>query len=62
MDRWDLFIIAVAGYVAIMTLVRLMAARRNLLVNQVRKQIEQQRSQQQAAAQQNKKKTDQDAA
>lgn len=61
MDRWDLFIIAAAGYVAVMTLVRLMSARRNLLVNQVRKQIEQQRAQQQAA-QQNIKKPDQDAA
>jgi len=49
MDRWDIFIIAAAGYVAIMTLVRLMSARRDRLVDQVRKQVEQQRTQQPAA-------------
>lgn len=49
MDRWDILIIVVAGYLAIMTLVRLMAARRDQLVQQVRQQIEQQRAQQKAA-------------
>jgi len=49
MDRWDILIIAGAGYVAVTTLVRLMAARRNQLVDQVRQQVEQQRGQQQAA-------------
>ena len=44
MDRWDIVIIAAAGYVAVTTLVRLMAARRNQLVDQVRKQVAQQRS------------------
>ena len=48
MDRWDILIIAAAGYVAIVTLVRLMAARRNQLVDQVRHQIEQQRAKQAA--------------
>lgn len=47
MDRWDILIIAGAGYVAVVTLVRLMAARRNQLVEQVRHQIEEQRAQQQ---------------
>lgn len=42
MDRWDVLIIAGAAYVAIMTLVRLMVARRNQLVDHVRQQIEQQ--------------------
>ncbi|MGI9427273.1 MAG: hypothetical protein ACR2NM_01350 [Bythopirellula sp.] len=48
MDRWDVLIIAAAGYIAAMTLVRLMAARRNQLVDQVRQQVEQQRSHQPA--------------
>jgi hypothetical protein len=39
MDRWDVLILAVAAYVAVMTLVRLMAHRRNELVGQVRQQI-----------------------
>lgn len=39
MDRWDLLIVFVAGYVAVMTLVRLMSRRRNELVSQVREQI-----------------------
>jgi hypothetical protein len=39
MDRWDLLIVFVAGYIAAMTLVRLMSRRRNELVNQVREQI-----------------------
>ncbi len=45
MDRWDIFILLAAAYVAVMTLVRLMAARRNQLVDQVRSQLEQQQSQ-----------------
>ena len=48
MDRWDVLIIAAAGYVAVMTLIRLMAARRNHLIDQVRQQVEQQRHQQSA--------------
>jgi hypothetical protein len=39
MDRWDILLIAAAGYIAISTLTRLMAARRNRLVNEVREQI-----------------------
>jgi hypothetical protein len=46
LDRWDLLIVAVAAYVAIMALVRLMAVRRDHLVGQVRRQIEQQRARQ----------------
>jgi len=56
MDRWDILIIAGAGYVAVMTLVRLMVARRNHLIDQVRQQVEQQRGQQTA-----KKPVDEDA-
>lgn len=40
MDRWDWLIYAAAGYVAVTTLVRLMAHRRNELIEQVRQQIE----------------------
>ncbi|TWU30371.1 hypothetical protein [Bythopirellula polymerisocia] len=39
MDRWDVLILAVAGYVAVMTLTRLMTRRRNELVEQSREQI-----------------------
>ena len=49
MDRWDLLIIFGAGYVAVMSLVRLMARRRNELVDHVREQIQ---------GQQPKKKSD----
>lgn len=43
MDRWDVIIILVAGYVAVVSLVRLMARRRNELVDQVRDQLAQAR-------------------
>jgi hypothetical protein len=43
MDRWDLLIVLIAGYVAVMSLVRLMARRRNELINHVQQQIEEQR-------------------
>ena len=52
MDRWDIMILAGAGYVAVTALVRLMAARRNHLVDQVRQQMEQQRGQPTSAEQQ----------
>ena len=39
MDRWDGIIIFVAGYVAIMSLVRMMAKRRNQVVDYVRGKI-----------------------
>lgn len=43
MDRWDVMIVLVAGYVAVTSLVRLMAQRRNLLVGQVREQLKNKR-------------------
>ena len=43
MDRWDILLLAVAGYVAVLSLVRLMARRRSELVKQVRAQIVQHR-------------------
>ncbi len=45
MDRWDVLIVLVAGYVAVMALVRLMARRHNELVGHVREQIVRQRGQ-----------------
>ena len=42
MDGWDIVMIAAASYVAVISLVRLMARRRNQLVEQVRRQMEEQ--------------------
>ncbi|QEG37523.1 hypothetical protein [Bythopirellula goksoeyrii] len=39
MDRWDLLIIGVAGYIAVMALMRMMANRRNELVAHAREQV-----------------------
>lgn len=39
MDRWDILMLCIAGYVAITALVQLMTSRRNRLVNQVREQM-----------------------
>jgi|GEM_PF-3240860 len=39
MDRWDVIIILVAGYVAVMTLVRLMSSRHNQMLVQIREQL-----------------------
>jgi len=54
MDRWDVLIILAAGYVAVMALVRLMARRRNQVLDQIRGQAA-------AQHQRKKKKTDQPA-
>lgn len=42
MDRWDALIILFAGYVAVMSLVRLMRERRNRVMDHLRGEIEQQ--------------------
>ena len=39
MDRWDVIIIVVAGYVAVMSLVRLMSSRHNQMLVQIREQL-----------------------
>lgn len=49
MDRWDVIIVLAAGYVAIMSLVRMMARRRNQVVDHVREQIAEQREKAKAA-------------
>lgn len=56
MDPWDIVIIAAAGYVAVVSLVRMMASRRNELINHVRQQLEQE------LRQQDKDKAERDAA
>lgn len=52
MDRWDVLIIAVAAYVAVTTLVRLMVRRRDELIAQVRQQITELQKQKKKAAKQ----------
>jgi hypothetical protein len=43
MDGWDLLVALVAGYVAVVSLVRLMANRRNELLDKIRAEIAKQR-------------------
>lgn len=62
MDRWDILIILAAGYVAVMTLVRLMAARRNELIDNVRDQLREQQARKRAAAQKAAEDADRDVA
>jgi hypothetical protein len=40
MDRWDVVLLIVAGYVSVLSLVRLMANRRNELVSKIREEID----------------------
>jgi uncharacterized membrane-anchored protein YhcB (DUF1043 family) len=44
-DRWDIALLLVVGYVAVMTLVRLMARRRDQNIAEVEKQMEALRNQ-----------------
>ncbi len=62
MDRWDVLIICAAGYVAIMSLTRLMAHRRNQLVDQVRGQMAQGRGEKKQAPKQMETEPDRDLA
>lgn len=48
MDRWEVVLLIVGAFVAVRSLVRLMRARRDLLVAQVQAQIEQNKKKQQA--------------
>jgi hypothetical protein len=45
LDRWDILLLAVAGYVAVMALVRLMARRRDEDVADVERQLKSHRKQ-----------------
>ena len=49
MDRWDVVFMIVAGYVAVLSLVRLMANRRNELVTKIREEIDRRRAAAEAA-------------
>ncbi len=43
MDNWDIVILAVAGYAAVMSLVRLMARQRDQLLGEFRQQMKAER-------------------
>ncbi len=43
MDRWDVALLAVVGYVAVMALVRLMTRHRDQVVDELQKQVEAER-------------------
>jgi hypothetical protein len=45
MDNWDITLLVVAGYLAVLTLVRLMARKRDQMFNEFRRQIEEERKQ-----------------
>lgn len=49
MDRWDIVLLVIGAVVAVGSLVRLMRARRDLLVGQVKQQFEEHRRREQAA-------------
>jgi hypothetical protein len=50
LNSWDVALFAVAGYIAILSLVQLMLGRRNNLARQVRDELERQRSEAQLQA------------
>ena len=65
LDRWDVILLAVAGYVAVLTLTRLMARHRDRLVADLEQQVAAEQRRQNAAAQQanrSRRKQKQDAA
>ncbi len=46
MDSWDLTLLVVAGYLAVVSLVRLMARRRNQVYEELRRKAEKEKRQQ----------------
>ena len=40
MDRWDVVLMVIAAYLALVVLVRMMAGRRNKLIGELREQME----------------------
>ena len=58
MDRWDVIIIVVAGYVAVMSLVRLMSSRHNQMLVQIREQLTKQLRKKKKKTKKKKIKTD----
>jgi hypothetical protein len=49
MDRWDIVLLITGAVVAVRSLVHLMRARRDLLVGQVKKQLDEHRQRESAA-------------
>ena len=43
MDGWDIALLAMAGYVAVVTLVRLMIRRRDQLLDELRRKVRQEK-------------------
>lgn len=56
MDAWDVALLAAASYCSVVTLVRMMRARRDQAVRELREQVERERERQLAAARQHKPK------
>jgi hypothetical protein len=44
MDNWDITLLVIAGYFAVMGLVRLMARRRDQVLNQLQQQVEEEQN------------------
>jgi hypothetical protein len=53
MDSWDVALFAVAGYIAIMSLVRLMLGRRGALAQQIQDDLQRQQMQDEMLKEQN---------
>jgi len=49
MDGWDITLLVVAGYVAVVSLVRLMARRRDAMLGEFRQQMEKEKQRKKAA-------------
>jgi hypothetical protein len=62
MDRWDVLIVVVAAYVSVVSLVRLMAHRRDELVAKIRDEIAKQQAAAAAAKAANEEDAEQEAA
>jgi heme exporter protein D len=57
MDNWDVTLLIVAGYVAVVALVRLMARHRNQMLDDMRRQIAQERKRKQAEGEEDMRKS-----
>ena len=57
MEAWEVFVLLFAFYIAIMSLIRLMRQRRDTLVADMRRQIEEERQRREAEEHQKRMKT-----
>ena len=62
MDQWDVLLIVIAGYIAVASLVRMMAQRHNQVVDTVREQIGNQHKPSENSTDQQQDDTDRGAA